>query len=79
MPIASDGTGELQKITDLDALKFSFSWSPNSKEIAFNSSDNKLRKYNTETKQTVEMVASKFGNISEPVWSPDGKRGRRPL
>ena len=70
---ASDGVSEPQKISDLDALKFSFAWSPNSKEIAFNSSDNKLRKYNTETKQTVELVASKFGNISQPSWSPDGK------
>ncbi len=70
---ASDGVSEPQKISDLDTLKFSFAWSPNSKEIAFNSSDNKLRKYNTESKQTVELVASKYGNISQPAWSPDGK------
>jgi len=71
--ISSDGAGAPQKITDFDTLKFAYSWSPNSKEIAFNSSDNKLRKYNVETKQTAELTSSKYGNIGSPVWSPDGK------
>jgi len=70
---AADGTGEPQKITDHDTLKFSLAWSPNSKEIAFTASDNKLRKYVLETKQTSEMTSSKYGNLSAPVWSPDGK------
>ncbi|MFY9554197.1 MAG: S41 family peptidase, partial [Blastocatellia bacterium] len=70
---ASDGVGEPQKITDLDSLKFSFAWSPNSKEIAFTSSDSKLRKYAVDSKQTVELSSSKYGNIGAPVWSPDGK------
>jgi tricorn protease len=70
---ASDGSGEPQKITDHDSLKFSYSWSPDSKEIAFTSSDNRLRKYNVETKQTAELASSRYGNISWPVWSPDGK------
>lgn len=70
---AFDGTGQPQKITDIDTLKFTFSWSPNSKEIAFNSSDNKLRKYTIESKQTLELTSSKFGNIGPPAWSPDGK------
>jgi tricorn protease len=70
---ASDGSGEPQKFTDLDVLKFSFAWSPNSKEIAFTSSDSKLRKYSVDAKQTVELSSSKYGNIGDPVWSPDGK------
>ena len=70
---AADGTGEPQKITDLDTLKFSFAWSPNSKEIAFTASDSKLRKYSVDTKQTSELSSSKYGNIGAPVWSPDGK------
>src|SRR5262249_18872110 len=70
---AADGTGELQKITDLDTLKFSAAWSPNSKELAFTSSDNKLRKYGFESKQTTELASSSYGNISAPGWSPDGK------
>ncbi|MBO0858145.1 MAG: PD40 domain-containing protein, partial [Chloracidobacterium sp.] len=71
--IASDGAGEPQKITDLDTLKFGFSWSPNSKDIAFTGSDSKLRKYSLESKQTAELSSSRYGNISAPVWSPDGK------
>ncbi len=70
---AVDGTGEPQKITDFDTLKNNFSWSPNSKDLAFTASDNKLRKYNFDSKQTAELTASRFGNISAPVWSPDGK------
>jgi tricorn protease len=68
-----DGAGEPQKITDIDALKFSLVWAPNSKEIAFTASDSKLRRYNIETKQTAELTTSKYGNIGSPVWSPDGK------
>lgn len=71
--IPSDGAGEPQKITDFDTLKFDFSWAPNSKEIAFTSSDSKLRKYSLENKQTIELSTSKYGNIGAPVWSPDGK------
>jgi tricorn protease len=69
----SDGAGEAQKITDLDALKFGFSWSPNSKELAFVASDNKMRKYVIDTKQITELASSRYGNISAPAWSPDGK------
>ena len=71
--ITSDGIGEPVKITELDTLKFSFAWSPNSKEIAFTGSDNKLRKYSVDSKQTTELSSSKYGNIGAPVWSPDGK------
>jgi tricorn protease len=70
---AADGSGEPQKITDLDTLKFSFAWSPDSKEIAYTTSDSKLRKYSVDTKQTLELSSSKYGNIGAPVWSPDGK------
>jgi tricorn protease len=70
---SADGAGQPQKITDQDTLKFSIVWSPNSKEIAFTSSDNTLRKYSIESKQTVELASSKYGNIGAPVWSPDGK------
>ena len=71
--ISSDGAGEPQKITNLDTLKFSMSWSPNSRELAFTGSDNKLRKFNFDSKQTSDLAESRFGNISAPVWSPDGK------
>lgn len=71
--IAVDGAGAPQRITDLDTLKFAYSWSPDSKQIAFSGSDATLRKYTIETKQTVELDKSLYGNISSPVWSPDGK------
>ncbi|HSE37497.1 MAG TPA: S41 family peptidase [Blastocatellia bacterium] len=71
--ISVDGSGEPQRITNLDTLKFSMAWSPNSKEIAFTGSDSKLRKYSVESKQTTELSSSKYGNIGPPVWSPDGK------
>ena len=70
---ATDGAGEAQKITDHDTLKFSIAWSPNSKELAFTVSDNKLRKYNFDSKQTSDLASSSYGNLGAPVWSPDGK------
>jgi tricorn protease len=71
--IAADGAGEPQKLTDIDALKNGYRWSPDSKEIALTSSDDKLRKINVGSKQITELDSSRFGNISVPEWSPDGK------
>ena len=71
--VAVDGTGDPQKLTDIDALKFGYNWSPDSKEIAFTSSDNKLRKVNVGTKAVTALDSSRYGNISTPDWSPDGK------
>ncbi len=70
---AVDRAAEAQKITDLDTLKFAYAWSPDSKEIAFTSSDDKLRKVNVEGRQVVVLDSSRFGNFGAPVWSPDGK------
>ena len=71
--VAVDGSAEPQKLTDIDALKFGYNWSPDSKEIAFTSSDNKLRKVNVGTKAVTALDSSRYGNISTPEWSPDGK------
>ncbi len=71
--ISVDGTGQPQKLTDVDALKFGYNWSPDSKEIAFTSSDSKLRKVTVATGQLVDLDSSNYGNIGTPVWSPDGK------
>ncbi|HEY3102634.1 MAG TPA: DPP IV N-terminal domain-containing protein [Pyrinomonadaceae bacterium] len=71
--VAVDGSGEAQKLSDIDTLKLGYNWSPDSKEIAFTTSDSKLRKANVGTKQTVEIDSSRYGNISTPEWSPDGK------
>jgi tricorn protease len=71
--IASDDSAPAQKLTDIDALKLGFNWSPDSKEIAFSASDDKLRKLSVATKQVVELDTSRYGAFSTPVWSPDGK------
>jgi tricorn protease len=68
-----DGSTPPQQITDIDALKLSANWSPDSKEIAFASSDDKLRKVTVATKQIVELDSSRYGGFGSPVWSPDGK------
>ena len=70
---STDGAGKPDKITDVDALKLSFSWSPDSKAIAYVSSDAKLRRYDFESKQTQVLTTSQYGNLSAPVWSPDGQ------
>ncbi len=69
--IPADG-GDAQKVTDIDALKLDMRWSPDSKDIVFTTSENKLYRH-TLGGQTTELTASKYGNISQPVWSPDGK------
>ncbi len=70
---APDGSGEAQQVTNIDALKLSFAWSPDSKAIAFVSSDNTLRKYELESRRTIDLVSSRYGTIGAPVWSPDGQ------
>ncbi len=70
---APDGRGQPEKITDRDALKLSFSWSPDSKSIAFVSSDNTLRRYDVDSRQTKDLATARYGNFSRPVWSPDGQ------
>lgn len=68
-----DGSAPAQKLTDIDALKQGYNWSPDSKDIAFSSSDDKLRKLTVATKQVVELDTSRYGGFGVPVWSPDGK------
>ncbi len=68
-----DGSAPAQQVTDIDALKFGYNWSPDSKEIAFAASDNNLRKLTVATKQVIVLDTSRYGSFGEPVWSPDGK------
>jgi tricorn protease len=68
-----DGSAPAQQLTDIDALKFGYNWSPDSKDIAFAASDNNLRKLTVATKQVVTLDSSKYGGFGNPVWSPDGK------
>ena len=71
--VAADGSGAAKPVTDLDALKQSFLWSPDSKTLAFTTSDDKLYTISLEGKDLKELVASKYGRIDRPAWSPDGK------
>jgi tricorn protease len=71
--VAVDGAGEPLKLTDLDALKNGYSWSPDSTQIAYTSSDDKLRVVTVASKETKEITSSRYGNIGSPQWSPDGK------
>src|SRR6185503_15996086 len=68
-----DGSAPPLQVTDIDALKFGYNWSPDSKEIAFASSDNNLRKLTVATKQMVVLDTSRYGGFGGVVWSPDGK------
>ena len=69
---SADGTGAARKLTDLDALKNSVSWSPDSRLIAFTASDNRLRVVPAAGGSATVLSTSKYGNIGMPSWSPDG-------
>jgi tricorn protease len=56
-----DGSAPATQVTDIDALKNAYNWSPDSKEIAFTSSDDKLRKLAVATKQVTELDSSHYG------------------
>lgn len=70
--MAADGAGETKQVTDLDALKSSYLWSPDSKAFAFTTADGKLYTITAEGKDLKELVASKYGRLGRPAWSPDG-------
>jgi len=70
--VSADGSGGAKKVTDLDTLKSSLAWSPDSKSLAFAGSDGKLYATGADGKGFKTLAASKYGNISRPAWSPDG-------
>jgi len=70
--VVAAGGGAPRKVTDLDTLKLELRWSPDSKDILFTTSDNRLYRH-TLGGQTILLASSKYGNINSPVMSPDGK------
>ena len=68
-----DGSAPAQQVTDIDALKQGYNWSPDSKEMVFTASDDKLRKLVVATKQIAVLDTSRYGGFGNPVYSPDGK------
>jgi tricorn protease len=71
--VAADDSAPATKITDIDALKLNYNWSPDSKEIVFAASDDKLRKLVVSTRQATVLDTSHYGGFGNPVYSPDGK------
>ncbi len=71
--VPADGAGDPKKVTDHDSLKPSFSWSPDSKKIAFATLDGQLLTVNADGGELKEVVASKHGSLGGFAWSPDGK------
>jgi tricorn protease len=69
----ADGVGESKKLTDHDSLKPNYSWSPDSKKIAFATLDGSLMLVNADGKDQKELVHSKHGSIGGFGWSPDSK------
>jgi tricorn protease len=70
--LAADGTGEPKRVTDINALKSSYAWSPDSKRLVVATSDGKLYRVAADGSEQKEILASKYGTVSRPTWSPDG-------
>ena len=71
--IAADGAGPARKVTDLDTLKTSLVWSPDSKSIAFTTSDRKLFTIGADGKNLKELASSQL----RPDRQPDLVAGRQ--
>ncbi len=71
--VASGGAEDPQRITDLDVLKQGIVWSPDSKSVAFTTTDDKLYAYDSASKKLQMLASSKYGAVNGPAWSPDGK------
>ena len=69
----ADGVGETKKLTDHDSLKPNYSWSPDSKKVAFATIDGGLFLINADGKDMKELVHSKHGTIGGFAWSPDSR------
>src|SRR4029079_12465353 len=70
--VAADASGEPKRVTDMDALKNSYTWSPDSKRLIVATSDGKLYRVAADGSEQKEVLASKYGTVGRPTWSPDG-------
>jgi tricorn protease len=71
--IAPVDAGPAERISDVDALKQGIGFSPDGKFLAYTASDSRLRVYGFDSKRTTVLVSAKYGSMSTPVWSPDGR------
>jgi len=54
-------------------LKGGYAWSPDSTQIAYTASDNRLRVVAVAGRQEKVVTESRYGQVGSPAWSPDGK------
>ena len=67
-----DGSAPPRRVTDLDSLKTSYAWSPDSRQLAVATSDGKLYRVAADGSGAELLVHCKYGSIGRPAWSPDG-------
>ena len=72
--VSADGAGGPKKVTDLDTLKSSLVWSPDSKSLAFTGSDGKLYTVSAEGK---DLKVLAYVEVRQR--RPPGLVARRPL
>jgi tricorn protease len=70
--LPADGSAPPRRVTDLDCLKTSYTWSPDSRQLAVATSDGKLYRVAADGSSTELLVSCKYGSIGRPAWSPDG-------
>jgi tricorn protease len=70
--VPADSSAEPKRITDINALKSSYTWSPDSKSLVVAASDGKLFRVAADGSEQKELLASKYGGVGRAMWSPDG-------
>lgn len=70
--VSADGSSDPKRLTDIDELKASYTWSPDSKSIVLTTPDGRLFRVPAEGGEAKLLYTNKFGSIGRPAWSPDG-------
>jgi tricorn protease len=70
--VATEG-GTPQKLTDIDALKAGFQLVTGFKRDRLHRFRQQIAKVNVSTRAVMDLDSSRYGNVSTPEWSPDGK------
>lgn len=72
-----DGKAEAIQLTDNESVsetyKYSATWSPDSKKLAWYDKMNRLMMIDITSKKVTEIVRSQAGEVSNFTWSPDSK------
>ena len=63
----------VQLTRDADTYKYSLKWSPDSKKILWSDAAFNLKYLNINSKKTIRIDTSRFGEIEDYQWSPDSK------